>query len=183
MPTGIRIPLDKLKVDLMSGQHTQEELARKYKVHISTIQRNAIKIRRKPDLFIGPAQAAATITPPHPGGRPKGVGKYKHLLPQMLALKEQKFTQAEIGRKLNMKPGTVGYYLAPRRKYQFTQLGKEQTNGHINKNIALGIAYAETERFIGVLAQRLAFAPAILRQRLSELLGHSPLRADGGLND
>lgn len=107
-----------------------------------------------------------------------------------VAMQQKGWTREEIAEKLGVVKSTVGYYLD--KKAKELQIIKEpSTNGTgpsaaaaaINKNVCVGIAYAEVERFIGVLSQRLGLTPEVLRSRLSELLGHSPLRANSGVAD
>jgi DNA-binding NarL/FixJ family response regulator len=105
---------------------------------------------------------------------------------KILKLKEQGLTLVEIGRKVGVTSSTVGYYINSRKDSPKNQTVLEAKNGDssattngnstINKNIFIGIAYAEIERFIGLLSERLSISADILRPRLSELLGHPPLR-------
>jgi transcriptional regulator len=102
-----------------------------------------------------------------------------------IELRDQGLKMREIAAKMGIASGSVNYYLYGRKQ---TKIGKENTNGAtrngtdgetkngINKNILIGVAYSETERFIGLLGTRLGISTDLLRSRLSELLGHSPLR-------
>jgi transposase-like protein len=102
------------------------------------------------------------------------------------ALKAEGLTGKQIAEKLKL-PYTVVHY----QLYKPQPHGKEQTNGaatsnrngngavstpSANENILIGFAFAETERFIGLLGERLRISTEVLRPRLSKLLGHSPLR-------
>lgn len=93
------------------------------------------------------------------------------------------WTMRQIGAKLGVHAGTVGYYIykqrGPRKSGSETK-GKEQSNGNgsnaFGRELKIGIAYSEIERFVAVLGERLGVSPEVLRRRLSELLGHSPIR-------
>ncbi len=84
----------------------------------------------------------------------------------------------EIAAKVHLSPAQIWYWLKKMNSSQDSKSSKGDVNGiksNFNKNILLGIAYAETERFIANLAQRIKVPPQVLRRRLPELLGHSPL--------
>lgn len=140
-------------------------------------------IRKSPKLPHRPTLAERAATSPSFAPRLKG----DKLQARILALKEKGLTYREIGEKIGMSTHGVGYYTSARgrRKQDKVSLGeldspgKEQMNGHhptTNKHILIGIAYAETERFITNLSERIAVPAEVLRRRLAELLGHSPLR-------
>jgi AcrR family transcriptional regulator len=102
---------------------------------------------------------------------------------KITALKQQGLTLGQIAERVGLSHNSVHYHL-----YTKAKTGKEHTNGNgtssanangdaaINRNILIGIAFAETERFIGLLSERLGVTAEVLKPRLSELLGHSPLR-------
>jgi len=102
--------------------------------------------------------------------------------PQIKTLRGQGLGVGEIAEILKLPRTTVNYHFYKKTK-EALSVGKEQWNGTsspLNKHVCVGIAYAETERFIGVLAEKLALPATFLRSRLSELLGllgHSPLRS------
>lgn len=86
-----------------------------------------------------------------------------------------------VAEELHLTPGKTWGIIKKMKQIEHQEPTKEQSNGNssaggINKNILIGIAFAETERFIAVLSERLGVPADILRPRLSELLGHSPLR-------
>ena len=99
--------------------------------------------------------------------------KSQDLTAQIAVLAKQGLNQREISEKLGLYKGAPSYYLR-KHSAQDSHTGEAKNGTGINRNIGVGIAYAETERFIGVLAERLGIAPDILRSKLSELLGHSP---------
>lgn len=109
------------------------------------------------------------------------LGKQAQLIARIHELRKEGLTLKEIAKKLHRPLGTIHYraYGAANGEQHHKLHEKESSNGHnpINNNIRIGIAYAETERFIGVLGQRLSLPPELLRSRLSELLGHSPMRS------
>lgn len=100
---------------------------------------------------------------------------------QIAQLRSTGLKLREIGEMLKLTPAAVGYYTRTnvQNGTEISQNGAHQ-NGHngnsINRNILFGIALSETERFIGLLSEKLSIPAEILRSRLSELLGHSPLR-------
>src|SRR5262245_47104372 len=89
-------------------------------------------------------------------------------------LRGEGLTVRAIAEKLGVSKGNVHYYLYS-GKQNYTN-GETIQNGHHSKDLIIGICYAETERFVGVLSERFSVPAKVLRQRLSELLGHSPLR-------
>lgn len=105
---------------------------------------------------------------------------------KVMELRGQGYGVKEIAVKLGWNPSRVNYYVYQAGKHKQHQ-DKEMTNGNSNgsgssvsafgnKQFVLGIAYSETERFLSVLSERLKIPTNLLRQRLSELLGHSPMR-------
>ncbi|SRR5258708_2627549 len=118
-------------------------------------------------------------------GRPISKGHGEDFTAQCLALKEQGYSLMEISTKLGVPRTTIDYHLhVKQRRLQLQQGGLNGTgDSSFNKSIRIGIAYAETQRFIGVLGERLGIAPELLRSRLSELLGHPPLRSQRGVED
>lgn len=109
---------------------------------------------------------------------------------KIFALREKGLTLTAIAEKLEIPLGTVHSRMYAHGASKHSELSKEQSNGagstdngnalSVNKYILFGIAYAETERFIGVLSERLGVPAKVLRPRLSELLGHSPVRESSG---
>lgn len=94
----------------------------------------------------------------------------------ILSLRAQGLTVNKIADQLNMKPSAVNHYIYTKQSAVKPNGGGHVTNGSLNKNVAVGIVYAEVERFISAISQRLGVAPAVLRPKLSELLGRSPFR-------
>lgn len=86
----------------------------------------------------------------------------------------------QIAQRLGLAPQTVYYHVNKLQKQATAATpATEETSGNSNafsKDIRIGIAFAETERFVNAIGERLALPPTILRRRLSELLGHSPVR-------
>jgi hypothetical protein len=113
-------------------------------------------------------------------------GKGQQYKDRILQMRKDGYKVREIVEKLGIKDGMVNYYVYGKygKANKIQETRKEQQNGHsskgsaINKNICIGIAYAEVERFIGVLSERLAIPATVLRSRLSELLEHSPVRQE-----
>ena len=108
---------------------------------------------------------------------------------KIFKLKQDGLTLRAIAAKLDLAKGTVSSayyrYLKSNGRSKGHSKGEElngnnanDSNGSTsaNKNILIGIAFAETTRFIDNLSERIAVPPETLRRRLSELLGHSPLR-------
>lgn len=118
---------------------------------------------------------------------PSPRNKQEELAARIRELRKEGLTIRAIAKKLHRPEGTISYrlYAAANGRSHHKLQQEESSNGHnpINNNIRIGIAYAETERFIGVLGQRLSLAPELLRSRLSELLGHSPMRSGNRLTD
>lgn len=124
------------------------------------------------------------------GAPQKPEGKQAKLTAKIQTLREEGLTIREVAGKLGIPTGTVSYHLYGqkngREHHQTKELGNGAANGAasgFNKHVCVGIAFAETERFIGVLSQRLGVPTAFLRPRLSELLGRSPLREPRGDGD
>jgi transposase len=92
----------------------------------------------------------------------------------------------EMAAKLHISTGQIYYWLAKmnggsakKSGFQNPKPRKGDTNGiknPFNKNILLGIAYAETERFFTNISERIKIPPQVLRRRLPELLAASSLR-------
>lgn len=152
-----------IQADIAAGLK-HREIGAKHNIHISSVS----KVKR------GVIGKVATPTKALAPAKKGNLSKYAQFIPQMHALREQKYTQRAIGEKLGIPWHTVAYHLSKKQNTSSPE-GASQ-NGHINKHVAVGIAYAETERFIGVLAQRLGVPTDLLRSRLSELLGRSPIR-------
>jgi predicted transcriptional regulator len=115
--------------------------------------------------------------------------KQERLTRKIQGLREKGLTIKVISEKLHVPTGTISYRLYGNKNGRTYNEQKELTNGAgsptangngFNKHVCVGIAFAETERFIGVLSERLGVPAAFLRPRLSELLGHSPLRETPG---
>jgi hypothetical protein len=158
-----------IKADIALGL-THKAIGARHQIHpssVSKINRGIIGKRALP-----PAVPASSML------RPRGGSKYTGLVPQIHALREQKYSVKEISQKLNIPTGAVNYHLYKRPNTSSSE--GALPNGHINKHVATGIAYAETERFVAVLAQRLGVPADFLRSRLSELLGRSPIRGASG---
>ena len=153
--------LAEIRTDIAAGLK-RVDIAAKRKVSVSTVDR--VKATISSDTT---ARTLAPATKVHGS-------KYSQFIPQMHALRNQKYSQRQIGEKLGIPGHAVAYHLS--KKQNTSSPEGASSNGHLNKNIAVGIAYAETERFIGVLAQRLGVPTDLLRSRLSELLGRSPIR-------
>lgn len=112
---------------------------------------------------------------------------YPTFVAKIIRYRAQGLSGREISAKAGVSQPQVYYWLAKvnggSAKVNGSQgsnsnLKKGNTNGvknPFNKNILLGIAYAETERFIANIAPRIKIPAQILRRRLPELLGHSPL--------
>jgi hypothetical protein len=96
------------------------------------------------------------------------------------ALREEGLGLSAVAAKLNIPRTTANYYFYQARKHNGTSSSPEgaETNGHepLNKHIKYGIAYAETERFLSALAERLDVDAKVLRLTISGLLGRSSLR-------
>jgi len=121
-------------------------------------------------------------------------GRYLNLKrrAKVAALREQGMSVKEIAKKIGVGYSTAGYYITQLNKAngkisQAHSNGKESHeqiaashngngNGTVNRNVLIGIAYAETDRFIGVLAERLSVPGPILRRELSGLLGRETIR-------
>lgn len=123
-----------------------------------------------------------------PSGQRPGIPHKPELRAKILDLRKTGMRPAEIARTLNLYPSAVYYHthrakLGGHHKPATPEVTGAQTNGAISnghgtfdKKILIGIAFAETERFLAVLSERLGIPAAVLRPRLSELLGRSPLR-------
>jgi len=116
---------------------------------------------------------------------PKKLNDTNDRAEKILALKKQGLNLTAISKQVGLPTSTVSYYMYTRKLK--SPVGKEESNGAsstngksatstVNKHVLIGIAYAETERFITLLSERLGLTSEVLRPRLSELLGHSPLR-------
>jgi len=89
-------------------------------------------------------------------------------------------TIREIAAKLGITVSAVSnrLYYKPAAQQKAKEQAKANGNGNgdYSKELVIGICYAETERFLGVLGERFGVSAKVLRSRLSELLGHPPLR-------
>jgi transposase len=99
--------------------------------------------------------------------------------------REQGYTWREVGEKIGLHKATLYAH-----KDEILNAGSNLQKGEIhglaaasNRNVFIGYAYAKVEEYIAVLAERAHFPHQVLRARLSELLGHSPLRQEPGHGD
>ena len=178
------IPAEKIaaiKAAVAAGGMTYKEIGKKFGAHHSTVSKIMCGIIGKGAAASLDAAPAATLVNPHVShGKAGGKLSFAHLAEEIVKLTEEQYGPGEIAKKLNIPQSSV-YYYRHRAKHQATQSTNEEgalTNGSItiNKNIVIGIAYAEVERFISNISQRLGISADVLRPRLSELLGRSPLR-------
>src|SRR5215831_6740625 len=178
--------LDNIKARLMAGDLSSSEIGREFNratSHIAHI-RNMIKDgsydQYRERVKAREEGGVVKKGPRGPYKKHKKIQSNKEemarVAKKVFALREKGLTIHAIARKLGVSPSKVGYHL-----YQT----KEQSNGHAklptvatetdsasltNRNIKIGIAYAETERFLGLLSERLSLSADVLRSRLSELL-------------
>lgn len=155
---------------------TRKALAARFKYSMSAIDRS-IRIesgKRHPKVVI------VTPAPAHPPMTTalvlrRGVASDLKKRELIQGLRAQGVKVREIADRLNMKMSAVNHYLYS--KHVKLNGGGPVTNGSLNKNVAVGIVYAEVERFLAALSQRLGVPTTVLRPRLSELLGRSPFRS------
>lgn len=189
MPTGHHLT-DEQRLEIWKAWKAEGlshvALGHRFKLSQSAIGKALLKERKKPHpkvLTITDAAATTTalaVRATNGSGRRKSFApKWGHMKEQILALKATGMKPTEIAEKLDMPKKSLAYYLYDHRhKIKLEEKGAF-TNGNksaLNINVAVGVAYAETERFISNLAERLGVPTTILRPRLSELLGHSPFR-------
>lgn len=165
--------------DIMAGTSSREGLTEKYKVSLATVDRLRAQYKEGKAKGLTLQQIAGPVAPAVPDAEPKRTGrrrgssKYAEMIPQWKELYEKGMPARQIAEKFHVSYSMVSYHLHKKDKLQkSTQNGGQL--GKLNRNVLIGVAWSETERFIGLLAQRFAFPPAFLRQRLSELLGSSP---------
>lgn len=148
--------------DLALGTMTVKEVSAKHRIHLATVY--AWKLKGQTQGTVSSASKA-----PLPHREP------------ILRMKAEGMGQAEIARKLSLPISTVHYHFYEPEKDKIK--GEVHNgNGHfqLNRHEATGIAYAEVERLIQVLAERLGVSASQLRPRLSELLGRAPIRGASG---
>lgn len=188
------VPEKKLAIleDIISGKLTGDAIADKHGTHKSTVYRLSTEAKHRRRGVTLKQLAGLPVDAVSTNGVSTRNSKWGHLKPEILKLRAQELTVPEIAERLGMPSTAVHYYIyAPQQKAHSNGghvgngngNGTAVGNGAFNKNVALGFAYAETERFIGNLAPRLGFTPEHLRSRLSELLGHSPFRSQRGAGD
>ena len=195
MPTGVYTTSEK-RLEILraiaKGQGTHASIGKDLGVSTSVVA-----VLSRAYLNRGSKTLNELAVPQRRGGQPgeRGPrGKYKKhsrtnqkQIDAVLQLREEGLTLREIGEKLQIHKSTIIRILYPSKKGDAVVAKSQNANGnghnHINHNIPLGIAYAETERFIAHLSARLNYPPEKLRPRLSELLGHSVLREKPGDGD
>jgi hypothetical protein len=173
--------------DIRDGILKGSELALKYKIAMSTVTRYKYLLKHHKTMpgtgprAINAKSPMTTAIVVHNGKKGAKWGRYQA---QIYALRGQGFSRSEIAVRLNIPHYMANYYAMKYKKQHESQIqqvnspnqkGALVENG-INKNILLGVAWAETERFTALLAERLTLDPSLLRSRLPELLGRSPFR-------
>jgi DNA-binding CsgD family transcriptional regulator len=101
----------------------------------------------------------------------------------VLRLKESGLNVPQIAAKLKISKSIVNYNLYQRSK-RFKEENNEQHPTYssnssatgVHRDVLIGIAFSEVNRFIGLLGERLGVPATILGSRLAKLLGHPPLR-------
>lgn len=169
-------PQKKLAIfqDIMAGQEDRKALAAKHGINISALDGLRTIYKRRGTKTLKELAGLSLST-----GKPVPSGKWGKFRDEIQRLKDQGYARREIADKLHVPGSIVSYYTG----LQTSPTTGGTSNGILNKNFVVGIAYAETERFVAHLSQRLALPTNFLRQRLSELLGRSPLRGARGDED
>lgn len=187
MPTWNKIS-DEKRVEIWRAwkeeKLTGAQLAARFKYHVSSIWR-AVQIERKkrhPKVLIinpVPVSTALALRPKNNGHVPHGnqhQTKWGHLAEEIKQLHAAGMKPRDISAKLGIPKPALAHYIYGAYSYKKRHEEATVVDGKLNRNIAVGIVYAETERFLSALAERLGVPTTILRPKLSELLGRSPFR-------
>lgn len=96
-------------------------------------------------------------------------------------MKAEGMNTKQIAAKLRLSVPQVYYWLKQWDNFQHraTNPLEGETNGVsrvINKDILIGFSWAETERFLANISERIGIPTQILRRRIPELLAATPMR-------
>lgn len=186
MPTGVRLT-EEQQLEIWRAWKAEDlsykQLSARFKLSMSAISHALARSRKNLHhkvLTLNPLPPTTTALAVrskngHKGGN-QHAPKWGHLAQQIKELHAAGIKPREISAKLGIPKPALAHYIYGRYSYKNGHEEETINNGKLNRNIAIGIVYAETERFLGALAERLGVPTTILRPKLSELLGRSPFR-------